>query len=142
MLIFLQIEEFKRHIKQDSLDRIIADDQGILYGSELAALEEMQSYLGVRYDNAIVFSRTGTDRNPLVVMRLIDIVLYHIHSRLNPSQVPQLRIDRYEMALEWLRMAAAGKLALNLPVKPGADGQPSPGGTISYQGETKRLNRF
>lgn len=57
-------------------------------------------------------------RNPLLVAYLIDCTLYHLHSRQNPSKIPQLRMDRYDMAIDWLKAARAGKMSTGLPPAP------------------------
>lgn len=56
-------------------------------------------------------------------MRLIDITLYHLHSRINPRNIPDLRKDRYDGnrdaqtlgAIGWLKQVAAGKINADLP---------------------------
>lgn len=65
----------------------------------------------------------GDNRNQLIVMRLIDITLFHIHSRINPSNIPDLRKERYDGnspaqiggAIGWLKQIAAGDVNVNLP---------------------------
>lgn len=114
-MVWLEDNDFRKQIKLDLLDKIIDSDTGLLHDAELAALEEMQSYLRVRYDVAAAFRTTGTDRNPLLVMFLVDMLLYHIHSRLNPRQIPQMREVRYDTALKALKMYAEGKLLIDLP---------------------------
>ena len=51
-------------------------------------------------------------RNPYLVLILVDIVLYHIHSRISPNNIPKLRIDRYTEAMEWLHEVAMGRASL------------------------------
>lgn len=140
-MLFLNQDDFKKQIKADVLDRIIQNDQSILYESELASIAEMQSYLGVRFDTANIFNRTGTDRNALIVMYAVDILLYHVHSRLNPNQIPQLRVDRYDAAINWLKAAGAGTVTADLPLKPVPESTTATGNII-YSGEVKRNNRF
>lgn len=140
-MIFLTTSDFKPQVKADVLERIVQNDPAVVDQSELSTIQEMSSYLGVRYDTATIFSRTGTDRNALIVMYAVDILLYHIHSRLNPNQIPQLRIDRYDMAIAWLKAAGAGTVAADLPGKPDTE-QTTATGNIIYSGDTKRSNRF
>ncbi|MDJ1494170.1 DUF1320 family protein [Cytophagaceae bacterium DM2B3-1] len=140
-MMFLTLEDFKSQAKLDLVDRIIQNDHGILFQSELATITEMQSYLGIKYDVANVFNRIGTDRNALIVMYAVDILLYHIHSRLTPNQVPQIRMDRYDAAINWLKDAGSGKLVIDLPLKPVVESTTAKGNII-YSGEVKRNNRF
>lgn len=60
----------------------------------------------------------GDSRNALIVMYAIDILLYHIHSRLAGRQMPEIRIIRYEAALRWVQMAGNGKITADLPTLP------------------------
>jgi hypothetical protein len=58
----------------------------------------------------------GDDRDPLILTYCIDITLYHVHSRINPRNIPQLRIDRYDMAMMWLKGIKTGESPVyNLP---------------------------
>jgi phage gp36-like protein len=140
-MTFLETPDFTKQIKTDVLERIIQQDYAVLADAELSAISEMQSYLGVRLDVAQIFAQNGPARHPLVVMFCVDILLYHIHSRLNPNQIPQLRIDRYEAAVAWCRQAGAGTLYTDLPPKPETE-TPAAAGNIIYSGPAKRNNEF
>lgn len=59
----------------------------------------------------------GDPRHPLLVMYLVDIALYHLSSKVDPRQVPDIRLQRREDAVRWLRDLAAGKVIdPNLPM--------------------------
>lgn len=47
-------------------------------------------------------------RNKYLKMILIDIALYHIHSRISPHQIPELRVLRYDQAIAKLEMIKQG----------------------------------
>lgn len=55
------------------------------------------------------------ERSALLVTRCIDIVMYTL-CRLNPRQIPELYKDRYNQAIDWLKMVAEGNLSANLPL--------------------------
>lgn len=95
---------------------IIADDQTVLDQIEVAAIEEMKSYLGRRYDVTAIFAATGTSRSHLVVMYLVDMVTYHISAARTPRDVPQIRKDRYDAAMKWLEDCANGIANPFLPI--------------------------
>ena len=135
-MIFLSVDDFSKVIKDDILDRIINSDQTLLDDAELAVVKEMQSYINHRYDGATIFAQTGSDRNPLIVMYAVDMLLYHIHSRLNPRQISDVRRDRYDAALQFLRAIASGELSPDLP-KSATDT-----GIIAYHGPQRRPNRY
>lgn len=139
-MIFLTIDDFKHLVRDPVLAAIIDDDHGLLAKAELSMLEQVQSYLRHRYDVANIFNRSGNDRNQWLLTVCVDIMLYHLHSRTNPRQIPDLRIERYESALEWLKSVAAGKLSPDFPaISPTED---APTGQLTYIGETKRQNRY
>jgi hypothetical protein len=50
----------------------------------------------------------GDNRNAQVVNYMVDIVLYHIHSRIAPKNIPDLRVKRYDDAISWLKNCAKG----------------------------------
>jgi chitodextrinase len=66
---------------------------------------------------------TGDNRNQQIVMYLIDITLYHLHSRINPRNVPDLRKERYDGngpnqtggAVGWLKKVCSGDVNADIP---------------------------
>ena len=58
----------------------------------------------------------GDTRDALIKMHLVDITLYHLHSRINPRNIPDFRIARRDEATEWLKMIASGKITVDLPI--------------------------
>lgn len=121
---FVTSDDYLIQIKTDNLNQITGYTDAVRLAAELAALEEMQSYIRNRYDVANVFNKTGANRNPLILMYLIDMVLYHVHSRCTPRNIPQIRIDRYDAALLWLEKVNDGKLAVDLPKVVDTDSNP------------------
>lgn len=79
----------------------------------------------------------GDNRSQKIVECLIDISLYKIHSRIAPSNTPQLRIDNYDAAILWLKACAKGTVTANVPVI-----QPKQGRRIRYGGNTKNVNSY
>lgn len=65
----------------------------------------------------------GDNRNQQIVLFLIDITLYHLHSRINPRNIPDLRKERYNGnsptdsggAIGWLKSVAKGNVNADLP---------------------------
>jgi hypothetical protein len=56
----------------------------------------------------------GDNRSQQLVMYLIDMTLFHLHSRISPRNIPEIRVDRYESAITWLNRAAKGVITANL----------------------------
>jgi phage gp36-like protein len=114
-MIWLTEYDLKKQIRQSVLSQVIEQDASLLHEAELATLAEIESYLRSRFDVQAIFATTGTDRNALLVMYAVDMLLYHLHSRINPNQIPDLRIERYNNAIEWLKAVAKGMLSPALP---------------------------
>ena len=66
----------------------------------------------------------GDNRNQQIVLFLIDVTLYHLHSRINPRNIPDLRKERYNGnsptdsggAIGWLKSVSKGNVNADLPV--------------------------
>ena len=58
--------------------------------------------------NDIHFWMLRDGRNAQMVNYMIDIVLYHLHSRIAPHNIPDLRVKRYDDAIKWLKDCAKG----------------------------------
>lgn len=79
----------------------------------------------------------GDNRSQQMVMVMIDIALYHLHSRISPRNIPELRVKRYDNAIDWLKKAGKGDITANLPVK-----QVHQGSRIRFGGHVKLNNRY
>jgi Protein of unknown function (DUF1320) len=80
-------------------------------------------------------------RNDFLLKIYIDIALYHIHSRIHQDQVTGIRIERYNDAIEDLKMIRKGLICLALPrTDSDGDGVPDVGGssTVEIQSNRKR----
>jgi phage gp36-like protein len=140
-MIFVQDDDYNKVIKDDILDRVIQGSPAYLWDAERASRAEMISYLNPRFDTMTIFSQTGDARDALIVMYFVDIVLYHIHSRINPKQVPEIRVERYERAIAWLKAVSRGEIVPALPTIPTEDGQQA-NNAIAYGSKTKRCNDY
>lgn len=61
---------------------------------------------------------TKTDnRHQFLLTIFIDTTLYHAHSTINPRNIPDFRIERYDNAIEWLKKVNSGKVSPNFPIK-------------------------
>jgi phage gp36-like protein len=56
-----------------------------------------------------------TDRNPFIILYLVDLTLYHLHSKDAARLIPKVREDRYQDALDWLKGVAEGLIDADLP---------------------------
>lgn len=88
--------------------------------AEMKALAQMRMYLSGRYDVGAIFAPAEPNepdsRNAFIVMTLIDITLYHLWSK-ERGKMPQVRSDRYQDALDWLKAVGNGREISDLPTK-------------------------
>jgi phage gp36-like protein len=116
--------DYKPAIHAEILDAVIRSDAPTLEMAEDRAIAEMMSYLSSRYDVETIFSATGADRDPLIVMFAIDITLYHLYSAINRMRTPQERVERYNRAIKWLEDVADGLInPFGLPLVLNDDGE-------------------
>lgn len=65
------------------------------------------------------FWTLGDTRSPLIVRYVIDITLYELHSRINPRNIPEFRIQRRDDAISYLKNVANPRMNIqaDLPFK-------------------------
>lgn len=79
----------------------------------------------------------GDNRSQELVAMMIDISLYHLHTRIAPQNIPDLRVKRYDAAIEWLDKAARGLVIPKLTLR-----QPTQGNIIRWGSKTKLNNTY
>lgn len=97
--------------------------------AEAVAMEEAAGYLRGRYDMAAEFAKAapgegGVDeRNSRLVGVVVDVALWHLSAALPGGVGVEVRAERYERALEWLRAAGRGDILADLrPLAPSGEG--------------------
>lgn len=110
---FITQEDYDASIHREILDALTRSDNAIVEICEDRAIAEMRGYLNARYDVDEIFSASGEARNQLILMLAIDITVYHLFSIHNPQKISQIRKDRYERAVEWLKQVAAYKITVD-----------------------------
>ena len=100
----------------------IRKDHAIIEICEERAIAEMRGYLSGRYDCNAIFNAEGADRNQLVLMMAIDIAVYHLFCIHNPQKISQVRTDRYDRAIEWLKQVSKQAISIDgAPLLPEED---------------------
>ena len=105
-----------------------------------AAIEEAKGYL-TAYDIVAIFAAAGDARNPILLLYIKDITVWHFIQLGNPGVEMSLRLDRYEKATKWLEKVQAGKTNPNLPY-PVAPPVSEANNYIKWGGNVKRNNNF
>lgn len=130
---FIRITDYDASIHRDILDALTRQDESLIEICEDRAIAEMRCYLSGRYDCDRLFASTEAGspapepsttvpgssaaglqdpRHQLVLMMALDIAIYHIFSIHNPMKLSQLRKERYERAVEWMKAVAAGNISI------------------------------
>jgi hypothetical protein len=79
-------------------------------------------------------------RNPFVILKLVDLILYDLHSKYARRLMPQIVIDRYKEAVEWVQRVGDGLIDADLPVLD--SGTLSESSDIRYNSHPAEDNRW
>lgn len=114
---FISLEDYDASIHREILDSLLRQgtsdyDPQIIEICEDRAISEMKSYLNKKYDCQAIFSQTGEERHPLILMFALDITIYHIFCQHNPYKMSKIREDRYERATTWLKGVMKGDITV------------------------------
>ncbi len=110
---FIELSDYDATIFRDILDTLVREDETLVEICEDRAIEEMRCYLSRRYDCDAIFNASGNARNQLILMMAIDIAVYHIFCIHNPQKLSDVRRERYERAVEWLKAVAAEQISID-----------------------------
>lgn len=136
--MFIELSDIKTHLYDEIIDAITREDEDILQASIDAAVSEAKGYLG-DYDVESIFTKTDSDRHPLLLIFLKDIAVWHFLNLSNPSADIELRKTRYERAIAWLKGVQKGEITPDLPLKEsGADQE----GSIRFGSNSSRINQY
>ena len=139
MSAFIETTDYEVSIHNEILTAITRNDPAVIEIAEDQAIEEMKGYLRARYDVDRIFAARGSQRNPLLLMFCIDIAVYHLHTAHNPQKMPQVRVDRYERAVSWLKEVQRGNIQPSgLPVLTPAEEH----GHVQATSNPKRTTHF
>ena len=120
---FIDLKDYDASMHKEILNALVrketqpgvpnpAYDPEVIETCEDRAIAEMVGYLNKTDDVEAIFSARGADRHSLIIMYAVDITLYHLFSIHNPAKMSGIRKDRYDRAMEWLKMVAAGDITI------------------------------
>ena len=138
---FVELTDYDASIHREILDSLVREDKNIVEICEDRAIAEMRGYLAKRYDCDRIFSAVGVERNQLVLMMVIDITVYHIFCIHNPQKLSQVRKDRYERAVEWMKGVLHEDISIDgAPLLP--EEERAAKATFLIKSNRKRVNHF
>lgn len=120
--MFLTDNDYAVVIGEDSLKVVSRASAENRANAELEAIEEISGYLRPVYDCSAIFAAEGSSRNSLIVMRTVDIALYHLIASMPQKMGIEIRKERYDRAIEWLEDVQSGKITPDLPLVAVDDG--------------------
>ena len=135
-MAYVTTNDYTLLIQDVNLQQIISSNVAIREQAELMAAGEARSYLIQKYKFDEELSKTTTARDPQLLNYIIDMVIYHLHSRISPRNIPELRTTRYENAIDWLKMCAKGDCTPKLEI------QTTGGRAIRWGSQSKNQNNF
>lgn len=138
---FVDIKDYDASVHREILDALVRDDETLVEICEDRAIAEMRGYLSKRYDCNSIFSASGEERNQLILMMVIDIAVYHIFCIHNPQKLSQVRKDRYERAVEWMKAVADEEVSIDgAPLLSEEDRARK--SALMFKSNPKRINRL
>ena len=99
--------------------------------AEQMAIHQVKNYLAGKYDVTKIFNAEENDRNSHIVMIVLDCALYHLYTSANRKAMPEIRSQRYQDAIDWLKLVASGDKTADLPIKTNENGDKISGIRIS-----------
>jgi len=135
-MAYIENADFNLTIQDGNLQQIISANEAIRQQAELVAIGEARSYLIQKYLFDEELAKTGSNRDAQLVNYIVDLSLYHLHSRLTPRNVPEVRQTRYDNAIGWLKMCAMGEATPKLEIRADA------GRVIRFGSQLKNSNNY
>ena len=140
---FISKEDFDATVHRDILEAVTRQDDAVVEICVDRAISEMRCYLSGRYDCDAVFDATGKERNQLVLMMLTDMAVYHLFCIHNPMKLSQMRKDRYERAVEWMKAVRKGDISVDgLPPAQKSPEEATARSPYQMRSNPKRRNHF
>ena len=93
-MAYVTTNDYTLLIQDVNLQQIISSNVAIREQAELMAVGEARSYLIQKYKFDEELSKTTTARDPQLLNYIIDMVIYHLHSRISPRNIPALAYNR------------------------------------------------
>lgn len=134
-MIFLENADLLRVIDQEHLDYLTNANEAELDAPEQTAIEELSNHINVRYNAEAAYA--ADPKSALLKMYTADVLLYHLHTKAAPDNIPEKRTERYKAAISWAEKLADGFINANFPLK-----ETKPNTTMRYGGHEKQSHYF
>jgi hypothetical protein len=95
-MAYVDKNEFLSYVKTEVLAQITENTDSYIDTEQLKAIDTISGYLSPLYDCTVLFSQTSEARPAIIIQAVIEITLYFLHKRINPKQIPDIRISAFE----------------------------------------------
>jgi len=120
----------------ENLPSAVAPDD-IISGSQYWGTGAAYSVPAGTLTSNTTYYALGDTRSQMLVTYAVDIALFHVHSRIAPRNIPDLRVKRYDEAIRALKGYARGEMTAAFPVI-----KPRQGNRIRYGGNIRNVNTY
>jgi phage gp36-like protein len=121
-MAYITQEEITTHLGADQIEVISDGDDTALEFSIDAAIKEAKGYLQA-FDIVSELTKTGSERNSLLMLFIKDLAVWHFVNICNVNTSMELRENRYNRAIAWLKDVQKGNVIPDLPEKVNTDGE-------------------
>ena len=135
--MYITPDEITTHLGAEQIEAISDGDSTMLQAAIDGAMVEAKGYRHA-FDIASELTKTGTARNALLIIFIKDIAVWHFINICNVNTSLEVRQDRYNRAVAWLKAVQKGEVMPDLQALPATDQT----GTIIYNSNQKRSNHF
>ncbi|MCX7100036.1 MAG: DUF1320 family protein [Methylobacter sp.] len=135
--MYIDKTDLEKHIQEDlllGLDFTGSDE--IIVTACAQAVGQLKSHLSARYAIAEELAKTGAAREELLLMIAKDLAIYHIWTYNDATSIPASRKERYTAAIDYLRAANMGSVAVNI------DPATVTFSPVGYGSNLKRVNHY
>jgi phage gp36-like protein len=136
--MFLSNSELSTHLYTENIEVITRGDTTLVTAAIDTAIQEAKGYLSA-YDKDAIFGATTSERNALLLTFVKDIAAWHLVNLCNAGTDMQLRQDRYERAVAWLKGVQKGEITPDLPISISQDDEAR---IISWGSNEQRNQHF
>ena len=139
--MFVTVEEIKTHLYGEQISAISGADDTILLAAIDAAISEARGYLA-GYNRDAIFSAEGAARNALLLVFIKDIAVWHYINLCNAGTELELRLNRYERAIAWLKGVQKGDISPDLPGTSSGEGSEGIVDKVIFGSNPKREQHY
>ena len=138
--MYVTTSEITTHLGVEQIEAISDGDETMLTAAIDAATQEAKGYLKA-YDIAAELAKTGAERNALLVIFVKDIAVWHFVNICHVNTSLDLRQDRYERAIAWLKAVQKGDVLPDLNTIENTEGEAN-NLPYKFSSNTKRSNHI